>query len=228
MRFTLCTVDAGDAELLVRNCDFPAMQNNPLHLTMFPNSCQGTEEEELKWSIEALRKSILARPAWFRKVCLEDGTPVGFAGWNLEQTTTMGGNSNNDVSKERKKPNDFPNRDYWHPNTLDVEAWMRVSRLLREERIRVLCNRKDIWRLTILSVDPRYQRQGIGSMLLGWGCEEADAHERDSFLMASPAGINLYTKFGFKAVGDVHTSTGTFTSMLREANRSENKSLKSV
>lgn len=81
--------------------------------------------------------------------------------------------------------------------------------------------------LTMLSVDPRYQRQGIGSMLLKWGCEEADAHGRGSFLMASPAGMALYTKFGFKAVGDVHTSTGTFTSVFREANRSENKSLRS-
>lgn len=151
MRFTLCRVDADDAELLVRNCDFPAMQNNPLHLTMFPNSSLETEEEEINWSIEALRKSILKRPAGFRKVCLEDGTPVGFAGWNLEQTTTMGSNSKNgDVSKEREKLNDPPKRDYWHPNTLDVEVWMRVSRLLREERIRVLCNRKDIWRMLMI------------------------------------------------------------------------------
>lgn len=82
--------------------------------------------------------------------------------------------------------------------------------------------------LTMLSVDPKYQRQGIGSMLLQWGCEEADAHGRSSFLMASPAGISLYTKFGFKAVRDVYTSTGTFTSMFREANRSENKSLRSL
>lgn len=69
----------------------------------------------------------------------------------------------------------------------------------------------------MISVDPEYQRQGIGSMLVQWGCEEADAHGRDSFLISSPAGICLYTKFGFKSVGEVHTSTGTFTSMFREA-----------
>jgi predicted N-acetyltransferase YhbS len=66
-------------------------------------------------------------------------------------------------------------------------------------------------------VDPEYQRQGIGSMLVQWGCEEADTHGRDSFLISSPAGIRLHTKFGFKSVGEVHTSTGTFTSMFSEA-----------
>ena len=66
-------------------------------------------------------------------------------------------------------------------------------------------------------MDPVYQYQGVGSMLLQWGCEEADRHGRDSFLIASPAGIHLYLKFGFKAVGEVQTMTGTFTSMFREA-----------
>jgi predicted N-acetyltransferase YhbS len=71
--------------------------------------------------------------------------------------------------------------------------------------------------LNILSVDPTYQHQGVGSMLVQWGCKEADTHGRDSFLISSPAGIRLYSKFGFKAVGEVHTQTGTFTSMFREA-----------
>ncbi|KAJ5939781.1 acyl-CoA N-acyltransferase [Penicillium verhagenii] len=146
MRFTLCTVDANDAELLVRKCDFPAMQDNPLHLIMFPNSCKEAEEEEIKWTVDALRETLTTHPAGFRKVCLEDGTAVGFAGWNLEQTAPIGGTSNNgDAVKERRKPNDVPKRNYWHPKTLDVEAWLGVSRLLREEKTRVLCNRKNIW-----------------------------------------------------------------------------------
>jgi ribosomal protein S18 acetylase RimI-like enzyme len=71
----------------------------------------------------------------------------------------------------------------------------------------------------MISVDPAYQRQGIGSMLLQWGCEEADGHGRDSFLIASPAGIQLYTNFGFKVVREIHTMWGTFTSMFREARK---------
>lgn len=67
----------------------------------------------------------------------------------------------------------------------------------------------------MISVHPIYQRQGIGSMLLEWGCRDADNHHRDCFVMASPAGIPLYTKFDFKVVGQVYTSKGTFVSMLR-------------
>jgi hypothetical protein len=53
-------------------------------------------------------------------------------------------------------------------------------------------------------------------MLLAWGCEQADRHERVSFVMASPAAVDLYGRFGYIPVGDVTTPHGTFQSMLRE------------
>lgn len=86
MQLALISVNPDDAERLVRECDFPAMRQNPLHLLMFPSSTQETEEEEIQWTIEGLRETLQARSADFRKVCLEDGTPVGFAGWSLEQS----------------------------------------------------------------------------------------------------------------------------------------------
>jgi hypothetical protein len=54
-------------------------------------------------------------------------------------------------------------------------------------------------------------------MLLQWGCEQADEHCRDAFLIASPAGMRLYEKFGFKVVGEVQATGGTFTNMFRKA-----------
>jgi predicted N-acetyltransferase YhbS len=68
-----------------------------------------------------------------------------------------------------------------------------------------------------VSVDPAFQRQGIGSMLLQFVCSEADQSSRDAFVLSSPAGVQLYAKFGFKAVGLVETHQGNFTSMLRRA-----------
>jgi hypothetical protein len=35
--------------------------------------------------------------------------------------------------------------------------------------------------------------------------------------MASPDGVPLYSRFDFKAVGEVWTEHGTFTSMFRES-----------
>jgi len=147
MLFTLSTVDADDAELLVRKCDFPAMRDNPLHLLMFPQSSKDTEEEEIKWTVEGLQDTLRRRPAGFRKVCLEDGTPVGFAGWSLEQTTPQQGTSSGNVFEvQEMDPARCARRDYWHPNTLDVQTWVEVSKIFKTEKKRVLNNRKNIWR----------------------------------------------------------------------------------
>ena len=70
--------------------------------------------------------------------------------------------------------------------------------------------------LMIISVDPAYQRQGVGSMLMQWGCDEADRYERDAFVLASPAAVRLYAKFGFEVVGEVRTKKGVFRSMFRK------------
>lgn len=64
---------------------------------------------------------------------------------------------------------------------------------------------------------PEHQRQGVGSMLLQWGCDKADSCGWDSFVMASPDGVQLYSKFDFRAVGQVQTKHGNLTSMFRES-----------
>lgn len=47
--------------------------------------------------------------------------------------------------------------------------------------------------LNKISVAPEYQRQGIGSMLLQWGCDKADSCGWNSFVMAFPMELN-YTE----------------------------------
>ncbi|KAJ9299330.1 hypothetical protein DTO271G3_2952 [Paecilomyces variotii] len=114
---------------------------------MFPQSSEDTAEEEIRWTIEGLRETLQTRSAGFRKVCLADGTPVGFAGWSLEQTTGESSTSDSgDDLKERKQRNNHPRPNYWHPSTLDVKSWVDVSKIFRKERERVLENYKDIWR----------------------------------------------------------------------------------
>lgn len=67
-----------------------------------------------------------------------------------------------------------------------------------------------------MSVRPDYQRQGLGSRLLQRACEEIDSLGWPAFVMASPAGVQLYTKLGFDVVGGVETNEGVFTSMVRQ------------
>ncbi|KAI5303094.1 hypothetical protein KEM55_000718, partial [Ascosphaera atra] len=66
-----------------------------------------------------------------------------------------------------------------------------------------------------MAVDPNQQRQGIGSLLMKLFCEFVDENGLDAFVMASPAGLKLYAKFGFEKVGVVESEHGNFTSMLR-------------
>jgi hypothetical protein len=46
-------------------------------------------------------------------------------------------------------------------------------------------------------------------------CDYVDDNALGAFVLSSPAGIGLYSSFGFKAVRIVETNQGSFTSMLR-------------
>lgn len=53
--------------------------------------------------------------------------------------------------------------------------------------------------LAMIIVDPQHQRRGIGTALLRHGLAEADRRGYPAFLEASPAGVGLYSKLGWKA-----------------------------
>lgn len=66
-----------------------------------------------------------------------------------------------------------------------------------------------------MMVHPKYQRQGLGSFLTRRLCDEIDRQNMSAYVLASPAGVPLYTKFGFNVVGEVTTPKGSITSMSR-------------
>lgn len=53
-------------------------------------------------------------------------------------------------------------------------------------------------------------------MLMAWGCRQADDSNTEAFVMASPAGLRLYRKFGFDEVGTVQIGAARFSSMMRK------------
>jgi len=139
MLFTLSHVQVTDADSLIRKCDFPAIQDNPLHLIMFPGSRPETWESEIRWMVNNLKHTLEKQRSNFRKVYAKDSTPIGFAGWAIEQSEAP-----RDIESRRsQKQDDGGNPD---PDTLDVDAWLDVSKMFRAERKRVLHGRKNIWR----------------------------------------------------------------------------------
>ncbi|MCJ1387862.1 hypothetical protein MMC18_000705 [Xylographa bjoerkii] len=59
--------------------------------------------------------------------------------------------------------------------------------------------------LGMLACHPDYQKRGAGNALCQWGLATAKAEDLTITLFASPAGIRLYTKLGFKLVGSFRT-----------------------
>jgi hypothetical protein len=62
-------------------------------------------------------------------------------------------------------------------------------------------------------------------MLMKFFCDYVDENTLDAFVLSSPAGIPLYSKYGFRAVGVVETKHGNFTSMLRTSGLSLRKNI---
>jgi ribosomal protein S18 acetylase RimI-like enzyme len=59
--------------------------------------------------------------------------------------------------------------------------------------------------LLILATLPEYRRMGAGSMLSRWGMEYARGEGLAVTLFASPDGFKLYSRLGFKKVGEAET-----------------------
>lgn len=64
--------------------------------------------------------------------------------------------------------------------------------------------------MRILAVCPAYQRKGIGSMLLKPILEIIDKDRAKTYITASPVGLGLYLKNGWKEVDEIHIDFGPY------------------
>lgn len=55
--------------------------------------------------------------------------------------------------------------------------------------------------LKILLCHPKYQRRGAGTALTSWGIEEGRLLGLNTTVFASPMGLRLYKKLGFREIG---------------------------
>ncbi|CAH0053940.1 unnamed protein product [Clonostachys solani] len=208
MAISLSNVKYLDIALPVRSIDYPAMQDGPLYRIMFNAILRDEERENIvKWHTVSMERAFYSG-TYLCKACVVDGTPLGFAGWALDNTTIC---SKPDQPKKSSKEGNYL------PDTLDITAWLKASKALMNERKRILSNLNNVLRLTFMSVHTEHRNQGVGSFMMKWICQEADRHNRPIYVLASPAGIPLYSKFDFETVGQVDTGKGVITSMLRKS-----------
>lgn len=74
----------------------------------------------------------------------------------------------------------------------------------------ISCREADLVELVLLRTLPEYQRRGAGRMLVQWGCDFADANDLPILLEATPYGVNLYEKCGFRTVAEAHHDLSAF------------------
>ena len=54
--------------------------------------------------------------------------------------------------------------------------------------------------MSLFFVDPEYQRQGIGSLLLKWGVKKADELGANIWLTSTPKAASTYERNGWKVM----------------------------
>jgi hypothetical protein len=158
MSFTLYPALPSDAEVLIRDCDFPAMIDDPLRLLIFPRSGAAFSEEEIQWNLEALRESLKRPETKFFKACTGAGRPVGFAVWTVPVVEDQGKSAEATGDGEEvngKKQNKELGKngqegekrgDEELPKSLDIDAWLDATKQFKAEKERVLRGRKNLYR----------------------------------------------------------------------------------
>ncbi|CAH0024433.1 unnamed protein product [Clonostachys rhizophaga] len=89
---------------------------------------------------------------------------------------------------------------------------------LQAQRTKNMAGR-NCWYLAALVCHEDYQGKGAGGLLLRYGLNRADEMAADVYLEASPPGVPIYKRFGFKEIDRVVVLDGQFTEllMLRES-----------
>ncbi|KAJ5780096.1 Acyl-CoA N-acyltransferase [Penicillium paradoxum] len=108
------------------------------------------------------------------------------------------------------------------PQPMNEEIFRAFKKLLEDSRKRYTTENDMI--LDLLATLPGYQGRGFGSAVLKWGTEKADASQSRIFLEATPEGIPLYLKHGWKILEEVtidyaafgSTGSESFSLMMRD------------
>lgn len=125
--------------------EFAAHQGSTLHRLMFPHLIEmesEDREEVIKWAAYALDEAIIREDETLYKACRADGLPIGLIGWTstVPLSDMMGEECVQDSSiiSTRRGEEVMERCNSWTPRSLDMRAWLDISKRLQIERRRVL------------------------------------------------------------------------------------------
>ncbi|TKA70600.1 hypothetical protein B0A55_06704 [Friedmanniomyces simplex] len=119
------------------------------------------------------------------------GEIMGVSEWDFQLDPSANAESQPSDPNERP-PANWPVGGNWEMRKFFKVEW--------ENWTRATFAGKPYIELHILVVHPKFHRRGAGTKLLGWGCDQADKHGVTMCLESTPAGLELYERFGFREV----------------------------
>ncbi|KAL8837230.1 MAG: hypothetical protein Q9170_002603 [Blastenia crenularia] len=122
----------------------------------------------------------------------ETGKIAAFAKWKYPYTLTP--------EQEAEKEKLDLSRSY--PEGTNVELYESFFHQLDAKRKQYMDDKKDYF-LHILIVSPQFQRRGLGTMLIREGLAAADRDKAKAYIEASPKGLELYQRHGWKIVDTI-------------------------
>ncbi|OGE53953.1 hypothetical protein PENARI_c007G02783 [Penicillium arizonense] len=87
------------------------------------------------------------------------------------------------------------------PRPMKEEVYNAFKQMLENARKRYTTENDIV--LDLLATLPAYQGRGFGTAVLKWGIEKADTSKSRIFLEATPEGVPLYLKYGWKQLEEV-------------------------
>ncbi|KAL8926238.1 MAG: hypothetical protein Q9172_001880 [Xanthocarpia lactea] len=167
--------------------------NDPIVSRLFPNVDPKTQYD---YDVDFYKKKFdtkdLTGSVMHKVVETESGKLVAYAKWKYPYTLT--------AEQQAEKDKLDTSRSY--PPGTNVELYEQFFGRLDTLREKYLDEEKDYF-LHILIVSPQYQRQGLGTMLIREGLANADRDNARTYIEASPMGLGLYKKHGWKEIDDI-------------------------
>lgn len=188
MSFILAPAEDADMPRLFEITSLAFKHNEPFWDAMYPHhdTPSGRQQGGARF-VKA--KHADPNTLYLKAVDASSGEIAGFAKWN--------------VFRNRFQPPARAEGDFWDSPD-DKEYCQHLMTEFNRDRIAYLKSTEgNAVNLDICVIDPKYQRMGIGGLLVSWGVEKADELGFDAIVESSVFGKGLYEKHGFVFQKDV-------------------------
>lgn len=175
-KFTLRPVTPDDAPSLLDVLK-SGFQDNALSTRAFPASDPASDEGHLDFITKNLAEILAATDS--------SGAILGFARWCRRPAPT--------------EPPPTPLTNDMYPPTGDPDLARRFFQANIDRAAEIVAGRP-LWFLSMAVVRREEQGRGVGSVLMRHGTELADEDGWIAYLNASPEGVPVYERYGFRTV----------------------------